>query len=98
MAGHDGPSVLEAGNRAPEIPAARTLAEISADRRHVPESGRRDEIASLGQRGKLFADERASRDVGDARRRANAHTAVLCSVDSVSVSDGSEIHDDVGFG
>jgi len=38
---------------------------------------------------------RASRDVSNARRGADTHTAVVRSVDAVAVSYRSKIHDDV---
>ena len=77
------PAVLEAGNRAPKVPAARTLAEIAADRPHVPQRGRRDDIARLRRAREIVrgrADCVAMSAI--ARRRADADAAVVRSVDA----------------
>lgn len=90
-------AALEARDPAPEIPTARPLTEVSAERSHVPQRGSADHRAGLGKGGKLLSNERIARDSIDSRRRPDPDVAFGGLKDSGAPRDGAEVDKNVGM-
>ena len=91
LCGTSAASVLETGNRAAVVPAARTLAEIPADRPHVAERRRSHDFARGRERGKTIANALVRRDVPDPRGRADAQSAFSVPLQDIAACDRAEI-------
>src|SRR5207237_9427345 len=65
-------TVLETGHSASQIPTARPLAEIAAQRAHVAECGRSHNLTRVREDGEAIADSGLTRDVVQPRTGSEA--------------------------
>ncbi len=90
-------AVLEARETAPEIPAARTLAQIAGDRTHVPERRRGDGLRGERQRSKSLANGGMRGEIGDSdSSRAEARRSVISQGDVARARQMPHV-DEVGW-
>src|SRR6266567_4543443 len=88
-------AILVTAHAASKIPAARTLTEIPADRPHVAQRRRSDELARLGERREAILDHDVARHVGDAGRCPDADGTIRELHNRGATRNGPEVHDPV---
>ena len=89
------PSILVAGEPAPEVPAPRPLTKIARNRPHGAERGRSDALAGLGECTESLADARVARQLREANGAANAEATVVPPGELAGVGDSREVNENV---
>ncbi len=87
-----GAAVLEAAHAAPEVPAARALAEVAAERSHVPQRRGPDAAGGVGEHGEVLAHRRVLRERRDPHPRTDPHRAVRAHGDLRCAGEVPHIH------
>ena len=89
-------TVLETRHSASQIPAARPLAEIAAQRAHVAECGRSHSLTRVREGGEAITDSGLARDVVQPRTGSDAKRTIGAPRHFFNARDGPEVNEGRG--